>query len=373
MPAPRSAAWRCSLPPGASRQGLRALADRFEFVHIVWLPSGVVRVFVYDPVKPARSTLDDALPAGVWRGVCGPGVAHSMWDLGGRHAVHGREPLPGARRDLDVSGCLLDSRLLLSGDAGAVRLARGGVGLVELWAGRGRVSHAVAERGHRAVRVGYAWGQDFFRAADRDAVSRLVDRCRPAVILCAPQCRDFCSWQNVNAAKVRGFATGLRRRRLAQVVILRWMCRVLLAQLLRGGDIIVEQPRRSKMWSVFCIRRLVRLASQAGAPLDFVDLDQCRFGLVDPVSGRAFQKSTRFLVSRKHRYPRIDSSSLALSVKLRLSTRGYSRLALKCACRKDHEPLSGITTVYGRSCRKTRFAEDYPRRLAVALADVVTS
>ena len=101
---------------------------------------------------------------------------------------------------------------------------------------------------------------------------------------------------------VRGFAGGLRRRRLAQVVILRWMCRVLLAQLLRGGDIIVEQPRSSKMWSLFCIRRLRRLAAAAGSPLDFVDLDQCRFGLADPVTGRAFRKPTRFLVSRSHRY-----------------------------------------------------------------------
>ena len=169
-------------------------------------------------------------------------------------------------------------------------------------------------------------------------------------MLCAPQCRDFCSWQALNAKNVPGFSAKLSRRRLAQLVILRWLCRELLLQLLRGGDVVVEQPRRSKMWALFCVRRLVRLAADRGLELGFVDLDQCRFGLKDPVTRRAFKKSTRLLVSRPRR---------------------FSSVALKCACLKAHEPLAGSTVYLGRSVRKTRFAECYPRRLAVALADVV--
>ena len=178
----------------------------------------------------------------------------------------------------------------------------------------------------------------------------MLDRARPGTLLCAPSCRDYCSWQDVNVAVVPGFGEALRRRRLAQAVILRWMCGQLLAQLLRGGDIIVEQPLRSRMWRVFCLRRLLREALARGIVLDFIDLDQCRFGLKDPVSKRRFRKSTRLLVSRPSR---------------------FSKVALRCSCRVRHEPLAGSTVLHGRSVRKTRLAECYPRQLAAAIADVV--
>ena len=77
-----------------------------------------------------------------------------MWDLAGSHAVHGNEPSPGARVDLGGRRFLLDARLLLAGDVEQNRLASRGVRLVELYAGRGRVSQVVAERGRRAVRLG---------------------------------------------------------------------------------------------------------------------------------------------------------------------------------------------------------------------------
>ena len=178
----------------------------------------------------------------------------------------------------------------------------------------------------------------------------MLDRARPGTLLCAPSCRDYCTWQAVNSAVVPGFRDALRRRRLAHAVLLRWMVGELLAQLLRGGDVIVEQPRRSQMWLVFCVRRLLREALARGFDLDFVDLDQCRFDLKDPVSKRRFKKSTRLLVSRPHR---------------------FSKVALRCSCRRPHEPLAGSTVLHGRSVRKTRFAECYPRKLAAAIADVV--
>ena len=64
---------------------------------------------------------------------------------------------------------------------------------------------------------------------------------------------------------------------------------------------ILEQPRKSRMWSVVCLRRFIRLAAERGFDVAFVDVDKCRFGLVDPVTGRAFKKATRFLVSRPGR------------------------------------------------------------------------
>jgi hypothetical protein len=104
------------------------------------------------------------------------------------------------------------------------------------------------------------------------------------------------------------------------------------------------------MWRLLCIRRFIRLAREEGFELDFIDVDQCAYGLRDPASHRRFKKSTRFLVSRPG---------------------GYSSLARKCSCRRAHEPLAGSTRFLGRTVRKTRLAECYPKELARALADVI--
>ena len=296
-------------------------------------------VFVYDPRKPVRSSLEELLPGARWRSLPGPGGAEAMWDLRGRHLVHGRQPDSGVRPDPAVARRLLDSRLLLAGDSASLAQLARGVRVVELWAGRGRVSEAVAELGGRAVRLGYRWGQDFARAVDRAAIDRLVQRARPGTVLCAPMCGPWSSYSDLNAALHVGFARTLRLRRIRQVVILRWMCDLLLRQLLRGGNIVLEQPRSSRMWRVFCLLRLIRLARLRGYDLDFVDLDQCAFRLEDPLSGRLFKKATRLLVSGPRR---------------------YSALKRRCRCRLPHQQLSGSTRSRGCSRRRTCFAECYP-------------
>ena len=298
--------------------------------------SALDHVFVFDARKPVKSSLQALLPGACWRAVAGPGSAEAMWDVRGRHAVHGRQPDSGVRPHPVVARCLLDARLLLAGDSSSLARLDGGVCLVELWAGRGRVSEGVAELGGRAVRVGYRWGQDFSRAADRVAIDSLVDRARPGTVLCAPMCGPWSSYSDLNSALHRGFARSLRLRRNRQVVILRWMCALLLRQLLRGGDIVLEQPRSSKMWRVFCLRRLLRLARLHGHDLDFVDLDQCAFGLGDPETGLAYKKATRLLVSRPWR---------------------YVELGRRCRCRRPHQQLSGSTRYRGVIRRRTCLAE----------------
>ena len=346
----RSACWRCWLPnptPG-ERRGVRSLSDIFEFVHVVEADTGVTHCFVQDNRKPVLSTFVGLVERGRWRPVLG-GVAQVMWDIRGRHRVYGKEPRPGSRTDLDAPDNLLNARLLLAGDPASLRVMDKGVELVELWAGFGQVSVAVSRLGRRAVRIGYAHGQDFARAADRDGVERLLDRARPGTLLCAPQCRDFSSWQEVNCSRFDGFEAALRHRRSRQLTILNWMVQLLLAQLARGGDIVVEQPRQSRMWRLACIRHLLRRARLAGFALRFVDLDQCAYGLADPCSRRKFKKATRFLVSNSR----------------------LSALARKCSCRKPHELLAGYTLVRGHRVCKTRFAECYSRALAGALAGAI--
>ena len=107
-----------------------------------------------DPRKLALSFFVQLVPGGAWRPGGGPGGASSFRDLGGRHSVRGLEPSPGSRLDLLLPRYLLDARLVLAGDASANRSVSRGVRLVELWAGKGRVSQLVSERRRRAIRVG---------------------------------------------------------------------------------------------------------------------------------------------------------------------------------------------------------------------------
>ena len=153
----RSASWRCRLRQldPRSRRGLQELTEDVEFVHVVRMPAtGVVYVFVHDRRKLAKSFFEAFLPAGAWRVGGGPGGASAFWDLGGRHSVYGLEPSPGARVDLQSPAFLVESRLVLAGDASANLAVTRGVRLVELWAGKGRVSQVVSERRCRAIRVG---------------------------------------------------------------------------------------------------------------------------------------------------------------------------------------------------------------------------
>lgn len=348
----RSAAWRCRLRrlDAGSRRGVAALSRTFVFVHVVHTDAGPVHVFVYDHRKVVRSALEELLPGARWRPLAGPGGAEVMWDLRGRHSVHGRPPDSGLRVDPAVARRLLDSRLLLAGDSSSLEQLDRGVRIAELWAGRGRVSEAVAELGGVAVRFGFRWGQDFSKAAVRAGIDGLVDRASPGTVLCAPMCGPWSSFSGLNVfLHGPGFANTLRLRRLRQVVILRWMCDLLLRQLLRGGDVVVEQPRSSRMWRVCCLQRLIRRARLHGLDLAFVDLDQCAFGLVDPASRRAFKKATRLLVS----------------------SRRFSTLGRKCRCRRPHQHLAGSTRYRGFPRRRTCLAECYPRKLALALAELI--
>jgi len=81
------------------------------------------------------------------------------------------------------------------------------------------------------------------------------------------------------------------------------MPRLLRKQLLRGGHIVLEQPRRSRLWRLLCVRRLVRLARDAGIELRFVDLDQCVYRLAHLVRSRRYKKATRFPVSSSRLSP----------------------------------------------------------------------
>ena len=128
-------------------------------MHVVRTDAGQVHVFVYDPRKLVRLSLEELLPGARWRALAGPGGAEAMWDLRGRHSVHGEQPDSGVRLDAVAARRLLDPRLLLAGDSSSLVLLDRGLRLVELWAGRGRVSEAVAELGGRAVRLGYRWAK----------------------------------------------------------------------------------------------------------------------------------------------------------------------------------------------------------------------
>ena len=153
----RSASWCCRLRQldARNRRGLQELTQVLDFVHVVRMPgTGVVYIFAHDRRKLALSFFEGLIPAGAWRLGGGPGGASAFWDLGGSHSVHGLEPSPGARLDLRLATFLVESRLVLAGDAAANRAVSRGVRLVALWAGNGRVSQADSERRCRAIRVG---------------------------------------------------------------------------------------------------------------------------------------------------------------------------------------------------------------------------
>ena len=244
--------------------------------------------------------------------------------------------LPLAWRKLDMSRLATKAQLRTwLGPQGYKIDSR--VGLVELFAGKGRLSDAYEEQNSSAIRLGRAWGQELRGDEAHWLVRSLIIRCKPRDVFVAFPCRAYCQWSNYNLA--RGLATRQKilRDRLESRGDLDLLFEVMQLQSDGGRYFHAENPQGSKAWKD---RRFKQLKCRHY----YVTFHQCRLNLKHPKTGKPLRKATTIIT---------NNGNLAVSL-----------ARYKCRCgRGSHDQISG--SFQGRSV--SSWAEDYPLKMCRAI------
>lgn len=206
-----------------------------------------------------------------------------------------------------------------------------GVDLIEVYAGKGRLSDEILARGGIAIKLGLDHGQDFRLARDRALARALFKRLKPAHAWFAWPCTPFCAWMKLAVLRNCDVAPRLREGR----VHLRFSIQLAREQRLAKRHSHCENPLTSTAWR------------EPQATHEFADpswhrtrLDQCTTGLVGP-QGDLHLKPT--LIRTTH--PDV-----------------HNALSLRCPADHPHELVQGPATAASAM---------YSPRLAHLVADIV--
>ena len=142
-------------------------------------------------------------------------------------------------------------------------------------------------KGLSCVSADLLTGWDFRRAADRDAMRRLVGECPPELLVLCPPCTWAGGWYHLNKCYLS--EDERRHRDVLTSLFLNFCADLAQLQLDAGGRVLFEHPKSSCVWKN---PRWQKLASRMFS----VEVDMCCYGLKVP-DGTLIQKATRLLVS----------------------------------------------------------------------------
>ena len=117
---------------------------------------------------------------------------------------------------------------------------------------------------------GLPW--DFSRKSKRNKARRMLREQRPYLVIGSPQCKEFSTWQYLNAQRFPDDGRRQEARKAAEVH-LEFVASLYRDQLDAGRYFLHEHPRWATSWSVACIEKI------AGHPkVQTVHGDQCQYG-----------------------------------------------------------------------------------------------
>ena len=206
-----------------------------------------------------------------------------------------------------------------------------GTALVEVYAGKGRLSDAVLSNGGVAIKLGLDHGQDFRLAKDRAYAKALFKRLKPEHGWFAWPCAPFCAWMKLAVLRNCDVAPRLKEGR----VHLRFSLELAEYQLTNRRHAHCENPLTSTAWRE-------PNSTQTFSKPEWLRarLDQCTTGLVGP-QGDLHLKPTLI---------RTTASAVAAA------------LSLRCPADHPHELVQGVATSASAM---------YSPRLAKLAADII--
>ena len=207
----------------------------------------------------------------------------------------------------------------------------------EVFAGQAATSEELRRMGCEVLTFGLPeW--NFYLHEHRRAFFDLLYTVKPKEILLAPPCSPWSQIQRTNQRTPQQIYH-LNLKRSQDEVLLTFTRQVLEAQEAGGRFAHIENPQQSAAWNQ---------PSFQDMPGGKSTIHQCAYGLRHPVNGLPMKKPTTF-----------HSNKPSFLFMLRD----------KCTCDKPHAVLQGYAAGFGPV---TRYAENYPKGLAVRLAEAMT-
>ena len=201
------------------------------------------------------------------------------------------------------------------------------------------------QMGYRAVRFGYNQG-DLSTPEGRDQLFKMLLERDPQNIWFSPTCGPWCSWSILNEARTEaGFQT-IQENRVKVLCQLALGLVLFRFQMSCGRHMHWEQPKRSLMLRNPFMHEVIQNTLLA-------EFDMCRVGAMrDPQNQLLYQKGMELATT---------STSLYESLHGR-----------KCNHTHQHQQLAGDIYIKGVRVKRTEISENYTRKFARHIAQVIT-
>ena len=175
------------------------------------------------------------------------------------------------------------------------------------------------------------------RAGRLDLFRELV-RHRPLHVWFAPTCTVWSGWAELNGSKSREAYEQLTERRIQMLRQVALGITILRFQMASGKHMHWEQPRKSLMNRLACLRELRQLCHQS-------NFDMCVIGHLEcPQTGLPMKKSTTVFTTSQPLHKRLHGQV--------------------CTKHIEHQAIEGSIVVNGERVNRSRYSENCTRRFA---------
>ena len=201
--------------------------------------------------------------------------------------------------------------------------------------------HITAAAQKMSLRADHAFdikvGCDLQRPEHRKQVLELVKRKRLKLLVVCPPCGPFSTLQRLTVLRGERYYDNLRKGR----ELLEFAMELCAHQHTQGLKFVFEHPWLADSWNEACVKKVSGMRG-----VQVIKMDQCMFGLRDPVSKKRYKKSTGIMT---------DCREIA------------ERLSRLCDKTHEHEPILGnVKTPFGWK-KRSEVAQRYPKAMVNAI------
>ena len=188
--------------------------------------------------------------------------------------------------------------------------------------------------------VGTGW--DFLKSEHRQLCRERLRKSKPRVLVLSPPCGPFSALQRISQGK--GDPIERRRKLIEGRILLDFAMELCEFQVENNNVFVFEHPLNAASWSEECVERVKKMKG-----VHEIVLDQCCFGLKDPVSGKLFRKATKIMTNSQH----------------------AEHLGRRCKGDHEHQAIEGQIKLGGRWINRSVCAQIYPKGLVQGLVKLV--
>ena len=222
-------------------------------------------------------------------------------------------------------------------------VTKGKIHVLEVFAGSARLSQCCALTGLKVgTPIDIRTGFDIMTSKGRQMVLDIIREQQPDVVWLGSVCGPWSIMQNINDPKV------VAEKRAKYLPMIDFVSSIARYQLSRGLYFIIENPQKSKIWT---LKSIVELMNRE--QVTWNDLDFCAFGLRDPDTKLRSLKPTSLM----HNLP----PEVMRPIFRRCSN--YTKKE-----KHQHQPLEGNTKSQGS---RTRLAQIYPYSFCHEMAHIL--